>query len=106
MDNPQAHVWAQGCHQKGGVKNANTSIFVAGAAGFEPAHAGVKVLSLTAWLYPNVLREGKVSLNFAKAWLQQERKEKYMKHEHLPVTCIMWCREWDLNPHGIATKGF
>ena len=69
MDNPQAHVWAQGCHQKGGVKNANTSIFVAGAAGFEPAYAGVKVLCLTAWLYPNVLREGKVSLNFAKAGL-------------------------------------
>ena len=69
MDNPQAHVWTWGCHQKGGVKNANTSIFVAGVAGFEPTHDGVKVRCLTAWLYPNVLREGKVSLNSAKAEL-------------------------------------
>ena len=26
---------------------------MAGVAGFEPAHAGVKVLCLTAWRYPN-----------------------------------------------------
>lgn len=29
-----------------------------------------------------------------------------MKHEHLPVTCIMWCQERDLNPHDITIKGF
>ena len=33
--------------QKGKFKN------MVGAAGFEPTSAGVKVLCLTAWLYPN-----------------------------------------------------
>ena len=37
-------------HPKGGS-------FVAGVAGFEPASAGVKVLCLTAWRYPNGERE-------------------------------------------------
>lgn len=27
---------------------------MAGIEGFEPSHAGVKVLSLTAWLYPYI----------------------------------------------------
>ena len=39
------------------VSKANCEI-LAGAAGFEPTHGGVKVRCLTAWLRPIVRRDG------------------------------------------------
>ena len=32
------------------------SLYMAGVAGFEPTHNGVKVRCLTAWRHPNILR--------------------------------------------------
>ena len=42
------------CINSCGDKNIQTILLVAGVVGFEPTHAGVKVLSLTAWRHPNI----------------------------------------------------
>ncbi len=39
----------------GNVAAVKLAQLVVGAAGFEPTSAGVKVLCLTAWLYPKKL---------------------------------------------------
>lgn len=41
-----------------------------GIAGFEPAHRGVKVPSLTAWLYPKIIVWRKVESNHRHTGLQ------------------------------------
>ena len=41
---------------------------MAGLAGFEPAHDGVKVRCLTAWLYPN-------NKNGGKKWIRTTEPE-------------------------------
>ena len=33
----------------------NINEYLAGVAGFEPTHAGVRIQSLTAWLHPKVI---------------------------------------------------
>jgi hypothetical protein len=52
--NPRPPPW------QGGVLPLNYFRIMAGVAGFEPTHHGVKVRCLTAWLYPNNRRKGRL----------------------------------------------
>jgi hypothetical protein len=52
--NPRPPPW------QGGVLPLNYFRIMAGVAGFEPTHHGVKVRCLTAWLYPNSRRKGRL----------------------------------------------
>ena len=64
---------------------------ITGLAGFEPAHDGVKVRCLTAWLYPN---GGGGQIRTAEpegADLQSAAFSHF-------ATPPKWCRPEDLNP--------
>ena len=49
--------------QKTPVSQLFTGVFITGPAGFEPTDAGVKVLCLTAWRWPNIVEKNPCYLN-------------------------------------------
>ena len=53
---PEGHIMfrVSGTHRSKKPNARALGFFVAGVAGFGPANAGVKVLCLTAWRYPNM----------------------------------------------------